>query len=377
MPQIIHEAYVRALEAREAANRAYMDSLSITRLDNHAYSIDYSAASYDQEQCIAYFRSRFAPVGRCTSIQNGMIRGRNLDWNYADQCVFVIRTAATGNRHASIGVAGNASALTESAVSSRSYSDIYRILPYYTTDGINDAGLCVNINVTPPDDYEPTTGTVAPGAPDYFPMSCVPRHLLDYAGTVDEAVALLSSLNLAAIHTDWLSEEFHFMVSDATGRTVIIEFDENRMHVLEHDSDLGYNLNIMTNFNMMHRWELHAQGIERYRLALDNYDSTSTVPGMLAMMKRLWYTNTYRIPPTDPGFWWTEYNSTDTGCSFDDIGNVEKYIGMYERQHARLMAGGRNPILWFTVHTAVYDCALKRLYFVPQEIEREPIVFEL
>jgi penicillin V acylase-like amidase (Ntn superfamily) len=67
------------------------------------------------------------------------------------------------------------------------------------------------------------------------------RLVLDYAKNVDEAVELLGKYN---INFD-LAEQSHYLISDATGKSVIVEFVEDEMIVLEKENPWQVNANFM------------------------------------------------------------------------------------------------------------------------------------
>ena len=98
------------------------------------------------------------------------------------------------------------------------------ILPYQCMDGINEKGLYVSIqrvNIKEGDQ------------PSRFPAgaSMLLRHMLDDCANVDEAVR--KTENGILLPEDW--QDCHFMVSDASGRSVVIESRNSEISVIPSD----------------------------------------------------------------------------------------------------------------------------------------------
>ena len=90
---------------------------------------------------------------------------------------------------------------------------------YAPLDGINDAGVSCGIYMT----YQGGNRTVATNQdtdkPD-FTSTTLLRLILDYADDVEEAVEIASSYDLH----DSAGTSYHYMVADASGRSVILEW---------------------------------------------------------------------------------------------------------------------------------------------------------
>ncbi len=91
--------------------------------------------------------------------------------------------------------------------------------PYAPLDGINDAGVSCGIYMT----YQGGDETVATDQdtdkPD-FTSTTLLRLILDYADNVEDAVEIASRYDLH----DSADTSYHYMVADATGRSVILEW---------------------------------------------------------------------------------------------------------------------------------------------------------
>ena len=103
--------------------------------------------------------------------------------------------------------------------------------PYMPFDGMNEKGLVVTMAAVPsaesPSGNKRSVGEIA-----------AIRLLLDYAATVDEAVELLSGVNVVMA-----DPPIHYLVSDASGESAVVEFVGGEMNVYR-STEFG----IITNF---------------------------------------------------------------------------------------------------------------------------------
>ncbi|MFQ6777962.1 MAG: carcinine hydrolase/isopenicillin-N N-acyltransferase family protein [Alphaproteobacteria bacterium] len=337
------------------ADDKFMRDIKLTKLTDYLYEVYYDSYDYDVAQ--KYNNERFK-LGACSSVRNGNFHGRNYDWYYDENVEFVVHTSATENRHASVGVAAIVPGLDAEFVASGKYSDSYKLLPFRTVDGINDAGVVININVVPFGDKGKTIGT-NPEFQDLFIVTVV-RYVLDYADSVDDAVRLLKERNIYAADIDDVQEEVHFMISDKD-KTVVVEFVDNKIQVVE-------NANIMTNFYLSTDLTAHAAGLERYNILRKNYENGANKDGMLNLMKSVWYTNAYDRNTTP--FWYSEFSHDYTSDGYVDLTKdsptsdyefiVDKAVSLFDNR-------ARDSKTWQTVHTSVYDLENKTLTIVPQE----------
>ncbi|MDO4332941.1 MAG: C45 family peptidase [Eubacteriales bacterium] len=95
---------------------------------------------------------------------------------------------------------------------------------YVPLDGMNEKGLCV-ADLISGDDAETHQDF---GNPDLTTVSAI-RLLLDKAASVDEAIALLSQYDMNSS----IGTSHHLAVSDAEGRSVVIEYIDNEMVVTD------------------------------------------------------------------------------------------------------------------------------------------------
>ncbi|MFQ6739118.1 MAG: carcinine hydrolase/isopenicillin-N N-acyltransferase family protein, partial [Alphaproteobacteria bacterium] len=266
----------------KSANEQYMKDLKLSKVTDYFYEVYYD--DYEYEFAEVYNRKTNNPnLGACSSVRNGNFHGRNYDWYYDENVEFIVHTSAKDGRHASVGLATMVPGTSAEFVDSGLYTGGYQILPFRVVDGINDAGVAININVVPFGDMTPTTGTNPDGDNMYFVTAI--RYVLDYADSVDSAIELLKSKNLYAMNNGEKHEEGHFMISDKD-KTVVVEFVNNEIIVVE-------NANIMTNFYLSVDKTPHSAGLERFDILRDNYGMASTRDGMMSLLKKVWYSLAY------------------------------------------------------------------------------------
>lgn len=338
----------------------------LNRVQEYLYTIDYETIDYNYAK--AYFEDRYVaqPFG-CSAVRAGNWYGRNYDWTYGNQAYFVIRTAAAQGRYASVGMAGGLPKLTNELVESRVLSQMYRALPFVTVDGINEKGVCCNINVVPTGDKGITLGT-NPGAERLCTMM-LPRYILDYCATADEAIDAIRAHDIYAPHSETLSQELQIMIADST-KTYIVEFVWNEVVVLDVTSGRPY----MTNFylkdaNVDNNGHIdistltpHAMGTERWNIIADGYSGISSLATMTALMTSLNYSQTYSTS-VDP-LWVSEYVGGDRKITDP----YESFIPLVDEYHERWENRSRDKgDMWHTVHTAIYDLQNKKLYLIAQE----------
>ena len=102
--------------------------------------------------------------------------------------------------------------------------DMLDIIPYECMDGINEKGLCVSVL---------RVDIKAGDQPARLPVgsSMLLRYMLDDCATVDEAVAKTQTTIL--LPEDW--QDCHFLVTDADGRSVVIESRNSKISVIDSD----------------------------------------------------------------------------------------------------------------------------------------------
>ena len=148
-----------------------------------------------------------------------MLFGRNYDFSKTNTCL--VFTQANPGRHASISTVDLQFLGIDVNRNLEGLMDKITCLaaPYAPLDGINDAGVSCGIYMT----YQGGESTVATNQntdkPD-FTSTTLLRLILDYADDVEEAVEIAAAYDLH----DSAKTSYHYMVADASGRSVILEW---------------------------------------------------------------------------------------------------------------------------------------------------------
>ncbi len=124
--------------------------------------------------------------------------------------------------------------------------------PYYTLDGMNEHGLAIaSLSVPTAEDFKPEAGKIT------IHDITVNRVILDKARNVEEAIALLSSINVK------MEEIYpsHYMLVDAEGNSAVIEYIDGEMKIIKGSN----NYQIATNFVLFNNPVLIGYSSDRYR----------------------------------------------------------------------------------------------------------------
>ncbi len=194
--------------------------------------------------------------------KNGsMIWGRNFDWY---ESVPIIIKSTPKNGYASISTCEFANITGKKGLGPNSFAMKYiAIASYYVPmDGINEKGLCVaELEVNEGGQKIVDTGKKK------ITVTMAIRLLLDKAATVDEAVALLEKYDICPSG----NVSSHFNVSDASGKSVAVEFMDGKIIIKETEC--------LTNFNLANG-DINAGGEnpkERYLLLKEIYSDKNGI----------------------------------------------------------------------------------------------------
>ncbi len=387
------------------------DYLYETTLD---YDFDLNVGKSRQEQ----FR---AELPACSSISLGKFRGRNLDWNYEDGSDVVIHTTKKDNRHASLGVASMPYLKNETAGDGQ-YHEEFEMLPFCTLDGINDAGICVNLNVVIFQEvgkWQMKTETQDDDLMEFL----APRMILDNCTYLTDIVPMMDEYDWFCVGSEY---ETHMMVTgprsadDPTVTSVVFEYipfteggksfrkvccispEEKDVALVGGDASRFFHSKgdylIRTNFNL---WQFaaekdrkgrllsateHPEGFERYEIleaacktatTLLNGTDSLTSQHIQDIMFTVNYSNMYNL--YQDNFWYTEspdlitkeelINATPSQRSpHGDLNNLIK------GKDNRFIEGFKNTLrqwgkrdrkvkseLWETLHTSIYNYETRSL----------------
>jgi hypothetical protein len=209
---------------------------SLEKVDDYPlYTMRYFG-SYEQGQAVpaaahagrpaallAWACSLFAALGDSA----GMVYGRNFDWEYSP-ALLLFTDPPDGYASVSLvdiaylGFGKGAGDLTDLPLGERRALLQAPFLPF---DGMNELGLVVGMAAVPEQPIPPSADK------ETVDSLLVIRRILDHAGDVDEAVALLGEYNI-----DWGSgPALHYLIADASGRAVVVEFYQGQMVVLRSE----------------------------------------------------------------------------------------------------------------------------------------------
>lgn len=364
-----------------------LDNYNLSKIDDYLYTIHYNASQLDYNYAIDYFENNYynIPLGGCSALRKGNFFGRNYDWYYSNSVSFVVKKEANTERYASIGMAGGLSQLTKTVVESNVWNDMYKILPFFLLDGINEHGVTVSMNVVPVNQKGKTTGTHSELQGDLICTLMLPSYILDKFKTAREAVDwILNQGKIYAPYNENVQQEMHFLIADKED-TFVIEFVNDEAVLIE-------DKNYITNF-YLHGVEFtqdgkidyntvtpYGQGLERYDIITEFYNTLNTQNDVLNFMRSLNYTNAYNTE--DLQKWWkTEFvapyaeqgevlpNLTVTTPieTFESSGLIE----LIEQNFKTRTRSNQNT--WQTVHTSVYDIDKKQFLLITQEQDIDKI----
>lgn len=353
-------------------NTVYFEARDNKKINHltHGWVTSLVYEDYDYAYAYEFLKEKYYPLyASCSSVQKGNIRGRNYDWTYDYQPTFIIRTPADHGRHATIGIAAGQGDITRCVANSKTPSEYYKILPFRIVDGINDAGLLVNVNVCQiyNDAGELDITNITDKEEPAIPALMFTRYILDYCSTIGDVINVVNKRNFFMANSEALVEEFHYMITDKTGKTVVIEFKDNEPVVIES--------NFMTNYKLCGDTGVdYGAGHERADIINSKYDDISDAESMLDVMKSVWYTNAYKSFIEDRDVKWLSECNGKTLLPSGEIADLHQ--GLPEEDYTDIVNGmiylynnrSRDTgYTWQTVHTSVYDATNSKLILIVQE----------
>lgn len=358
----------------------YSDS---TKKHNYLYELWFD--NIDYYSAYQYFKAHDEGFsGGCSSVRNGKYFGRKFDWFYNNEVEFIVNVPHIGNRYASIGIAAGLSQLTKDFVEQGKPNNVYSIIPFHLTDGMNERGLVCNMNVVPTD-YGVNVSIPTSTQEVEICSTMIVRYVIDHFDDARVAANYIKEHMKVyfpqALHSK--NYEVHFMIADPY-KTCIVEFVNNQAVVI--DNQYHY----MTNFflygivpnqdgtvytpytqdathdarttNLITRY---GSGLERFNIIVEHYHLTDTENGMWDLMNLLDYSKAYpgHSGSAEPK-WYTEFVGGGLTSSSDvsEFNNI-----LYEAQEAYENRSRDNPVTWHSVHSIVYNMENKTATLKVQE----------
>jgi hypothetical protein len=183
---------------------------------------DCSQASVSAKLPAAWSCSLFAAMGDADKFY-----GRNFDWE-ASPALLLFNHPTDGYASVSmvdmayLGIDADINRLTELPLDQRKALLDAPALPF---DGMNERGLAVGMAAVPSGDIHPD-----PNKETIDSLMAI-RKMLNQAGDVDEAVAILERYNI-----DWGSgPPLHYLIADRSGRALLAEFYQGKLQFLPND----------------------------------------------------------------------------------------------------------------------------------------------
>ena len=152
----------------------------------------------------------------------GYLFGRNFDWN---NCNALIVSASPENAYASVSTV-NLDFVQAGGIDISGMPDNIQALVgmYAPLDGMNEKGLAVSVNMIQDSAaIDQNTGKTG------LTTTTAVRLLLNKAADVDEAVKLLGDYDMHGS----MGMMIHFAIADASGKSVVVEYINNQMHVTD------------------------------------------------------------------------------------------------------------------------------------------------
>jgi len=170
-----------------------------------------------------------SPEFGCSSIaaknsEGGQIYGRNYDWN---DCSIIIVHTKPENAYESI-----STSCLDFLGCDRNWKPAYKFPDdmitlasiYVPLDGINEKGLYI-ADLMAGDKQVTAQNTEKP---DLTTTAAI-RMILDKAANIDEAIKLLEKIDMYSV----IESAHHFAIADSSGRSVVVEYVDNKMYVTE------------------------------------------------------------------------------------------------------------------------------------------------
>ncbi len=198
--------------------------------------------------------------------ENGdILFGRNFDFIYAPSLQLY---TAPNNGYASVSTVNLAFAgYSKDNLPDGSFFDCFLTLaaPFLPFDGMNEKGLAIALLAVPEAEV--------PYNPDKITLNTTTaiRLVLDKAATVEEAVALLKQYNIYFSG----GVECHYLIADASGHSVIVEYVNQELCVVESEAEYQIASNFIA-YDGLHIGEGFTE-FERYNRVQEAIESNNGI----------------------------------------------------------------------------------------------------
>lgn len=349
------------------------DYFSIEKVQPNLYDVKYDSLDYDA--ALAYFAGT-APalnLGGCSTIVKNGFAGRNYDWHNNKGASFEVHTPNAQGHFKVFGIAGGLADLTVAKVESREYSDLYKILPFYLVDGMNEKKLFAEVNVVPTKGNTRTVPLVEKR--ESICSLMLVRYILDNFESVSDAVDYINGYVEVYFPQGLLDMgyETHWMLRDASS-CVVLEIADNTIVAVASNKSTNFHVtgvtfgadgSVYTNADVPDGNLPTSQGIDSFGMGLERWnllnagDPTDKAT-MAALMRSLFYSKTY-TELTD--VWYSEFTGgTITVDTLPTDTALQNAITVARQAYA-----DDSDQVDITVHSIVYDLDKCEAYVVVQE----------
>ncbi|MGN1117714.1 MAG: linear amide C-N hydrolase [Acutalibacteraceae bacterium] len=166
----------------------------------------------------------------CFTSEGDHILARNFD--YKDAPAIVVWTAPS-NGYKSVAVTDANVMFYGEKLGEAKNKNRLLIAPYACMDGINEKGLAIGVLEIKTKATHQNTGKKS------IITTVMIRAVLDKCATVDEAVELFRKFDMQ----DSLFCNYHYHIADASGKSIVIEYVNNEMRLIEPEDKIQYVMN--------------------------------------------------------------------------------------------------------------------------------------
>lgn len=204
--------------------------------------------------------------------EGGRFFGRNFDLSYSPAAL-VKTTPKDGYASMSMVNLGFLGYDKEKLPESFFKSILTLAAPYIPLDGINEKGLSIGVLLIPTEETNQQTDKV-----DITTTTAI-RMILDKCATVEEAVAMLKQYDM---HSS-ANSCYHFQIADASGDSVVVEYINNEMKLVESKD----SYQAATNFLLTPGDYDFGKGQDRYATLMNTLKEKNGVVSQEEAMKLL------------------------------------------------------------------------------------------
>lgn len=355
--------------------RRILMNIKMTKLLDHVLDAGtYTSLNFEKVQ--SFLNSKTITIGGCSAIatitdDGKTLVGRNMDLNISHKSAYVIRTKVKGN-YETIGLSYFYDIFPdyEDVLNNGMPEDLYNLLPFFSTDVLNEKGLYIETNMRTGECWsngESKYGCSGTNkdAGDAIRSSILPRILCEHCATVDEAVAYVNNLNITIGKGNNTAWNFCFLMADATGNYGVLEVAANK--VFWHEKTKA-----QTNFYLakeLNEIESYKAGLGRYDYLINNIDRVQNEDDMYELMKSVSYFQIY--DPENCKFdLRSEFVGTEGHWTSDwllDDRNKDELMAYINKTSSKIKAMTREEKqdqnkYWESAFTEVINCTDKTLF---------------